>query len=128
MKQNAGIGYRQVVFSRWSRKNYAIFCSLGKHIKIARLTIDICNVAMLKSAAIREIPQLFSFISSIQDDTADPDPEMPALRQWLLLMPTTQSVETTPSGKILFINHIMGVCNGIFTIPASAFFLSLLWI
>lgn len=31
-----------IVFSKWTRKNYAIFVSLHKVIKIARLSIEIC--------------------------------------------------------------------------------------
>lgn len=37
-----------IVFSKWSRKEYAIFASLGKLIKIGVLKADICQKALLK--------------------------------------------------------------------------------
>ena len=46
------IGKNSIIFSRWSRKNYAIFASLGKVVKIARLKTDVCILALEKSAAI----------------------------------------------------------------------------
>jgi hypothetical protein len=38
-----------IVFSQWSRKNYAIFASLGKLIKIGRVSADISQLALQKS-------------------------------------------------------------------------------
>ena len=37
-------------FSRWSRKGYAIFASLGKEVRIAGLAIHICEKALEKSS------------------------------------------------------------------------------
>ena len=37
-------------FSRWSGKGYAIFSSLGRQIKIARLSLRMYTAVLLKSA------------------------------------------------------------------------------
>ncbi|MDE7374238.1 MAG: hypothetical protein K2M86_02765 [Odoribacter sp.] len=37
-------------FSRWSRKGYAVFSSLGRQIKIARLALRMYATVLLKSA------------------------------------------------------------------------------
>ena len=48
MNQQKYISPRLFVFSKWSRKEYAIFASLGKLIKIGVLKADICQKALLK--------------------------------------------------------------------------------
>ena len=48
MHTNQKIPNRVLTFSQWSRKNYAIFVSLKKVIKIARLSVDLCVTALLK--------------------------------------------------------------------------------
>jgi len=48
MNQQKSILPRIFVFSKWSRKKYAIFSSLGKLIKIGVLKADICQKALLK--------------------------------------------------------------------------------
>ncbi|MDW7693758.1 hypothetical protein R9C00_03290 [Flammeovirgaceae bacterium SG7u.111] len=39
------ISPQTLVFSRWSRKSYAVFASLGKSIKIGKLSVEICRQA-----------------------------------------------------------------------------------
>lgn len=41
-----------LVFSKWSRKNYAIFASLSKVVKIARVSVDICISSLTKNKSI----------------------------------------------------------------------------
>ena len=41
-----------ITFRQWSRKNYAIFSSLGKEVNIGHVDIDICNKAFNKSPKI----------------------------------------------------------------------------
>jgi hypothetical protein len=48
MNQQTYISPSIFVFSKWSRKEYAIFASLGKLIKIGVLKADICQKALLK--------------------------------------------------------------------------------
>ena len=43
-----------IVFSKWSRKNYAIFASLHKVIKIARLSVDVCMSSLSKNKSIQQ--------------------------------------------------------------------------
>lgn len=49
-----------IIFSKWSRKNYAIFSSLKKVVNIARLTVDICNISIreLKKAVFQQFSEL----------------------------------------------------------------------
>ena len=112
MKQNRTIRNQQIVFSRWSRKSYAIFCSLGKTVKIARLSIDICRMAMMKSAVLKELQQLFASPKNHQDDATEQEPQPLTLLQWMLLVPANQTMETNPAGSIILYNLITGVCNG----------------
>jgi len=49
MKSNYSILPKSFVFSKWSRKKYAIFASLGKLIKIGNLSTIYCQKALLKS-------------------------------------------------------------------------------
>ena len=39
----------KLCFSRWSRKGYAIFASLGREVRIGALSIRVCEVASRKS-------------------------------------------------------------------------------
>lgn len=40
MKHQFKISKHSIVFSKWTRKRYAAFASLGKLVKIARLSVD----------------------------------------------------------------------------------------
>lgn len=59
----------KVYFSRWSRKSYAIFSSLGKEVKISRLSIDICAKSLLKlgKLSMYSYQKLESFINNLRD-------------------------------------------------------------
>lgn len=51
-----------VCFSRWNRKGYAIFASLGRNIRIGRLAIHICEMSLRKSSrkgVIVELAEVF---------------------------------------------------------------------
>lgn len=48
MHKNQNTISKPLVFSRWSRKNYAAFASLKKEVVIAYLKFDVCVAAMLK--------------------------------------------------------------------------------
>ena len=57
-------------FSRWIRKNYAVFSSLGKVVKICRLSVDICENALLKafrSGKKAILASLFSFSEEMEE-------------------------------------------------------------
>jgi hypothetical protein len=40
-----------IVFSQWSRKSFAIFASLGKIIKIGRVSVDISDKSLVKKTS-----------------------------------------------------------------------------
>jgi hypothetical protein len=42
---------KAIVFSQWSRKSYAVFASLGKVIKIAQVSGDISDKALIKKTS-----------------------------------------------------------------------------
>ena len=42
-------------FSRWNRKGYAIFASLGRNVRIGRLAIHICEMSLQKSSRKGEV-------------------------------------------------------------------------
>ncbi len=48
MNQQKYISPKLIVFSKWSRKNYAVFSSLGKQVKIGVLKARICQKTLLK--------------------------------------------------------------------------------
>jgi len=57
------------VFSKWSRKEYAVFASLGKLIKIGVLKADICQKALLKKLV--DLKKIAKFTENLEeDDTA----------------------------------------------------------
>ena len=43
MKKNSLIQFTDLVFSKWTRKSYAVFVSLQRVVKIAQLAQDICT-------------------------------------------------------------------------------------
>ena len=58
MKEHRNIAAKsQVVFSRWSRKAYAIFASLHKQIKIAKLRADIFDIPFFKLSYV-DLPKI----------------------------------------------------------------------
>jgi len=48
MQESKSYSKSKLYFSRWSRKSYAVFISLGRDVKISRLSIDMCGKALLK--------------------------------------------------------------------------------
>ncbi len=68
MKKKPGISKKNLVFSQWSRKNYAVFASLGKVVTIAHVSVDICNCSLKKNFANSEIIRLANnFGNSFKD-------------------------------------------------------------
>lgn len=48
MQERKSYSKIKLYFSRWSRKSYAIFISLGREVKISRLSVDMCGKSLLK--------------------------------------------------------------------------------
>lgn len=74
MNQGKYISPDIFVFSKWSRKEYAIFASLGKLIKIGVLKADICQKALLKRLVeLKKIALLKEKIEEDENDLNIPD-------------------------------------------------------
>ena len=74
MNQRQYISPDIFVFSKWSRKEYAIFASLGKLIKIGVLKADICQKALLKRLVeLKKIALLKEKIEEDENDLNIPD-------------------------------------------------------
>lgn len=41
---------KSIRFRRWSRKGYAVFCSLSKNVTIGRVCVSICDLSLKKSS------------------------------------------------------------------------------
>jgi len=82
---------RSIVFSKWSGKNYAIFASLGKLIKIARLAVDICVQSLKKNHSIPDFPGIDDIedITNNSDRDCDANPQ-PGLELQLTIINTSQ--------------------------------------
>lgn len=68
-----------VYFSRWNRKGYAIFASLGKTVKIAALSIAICEKALEKSSKKGIVVTATKTSDANDDDFREPLEEDPLL-------------------------------------------------
>ncbi len=101
-----------LIFSRWSRKGYAVFASLGKVVKIGRIAVDICRVAILKTSALKEgSARLLTNI--VRDSKDDEDIDFTELISQLLmlqLLPVETESVSHPEQKYIFIHHNRGVC------------------
>ena len=69
MNQQKKISPSIFVFSKWSRKEYAIFASLGKLIKIGVLKADICQKALLKGLV--DLGKITKIIEDLDEDESD---------------------------------------------------------
>lgn len=79
-----------VVFSKWSRKSYAVFASLKKVVRIACLSIDICQSSLMKvPAAVRLLSMLG--ISDIENEDTDINEEFDSLLLSLAVMPAIRT-------------------------------------
>ncbi len=62
MKTQLQISNNSVVFSKWTRKSYAIFSSLKKVVKIAQLSIDVFK------SSFTNLPVLSALLNNIESD------------------------------------------------------------
>jgi len=76
-----------IIFSQWSRKSYAVFASLKKTVRIACLSIDICQSALLKVPAVICLLTLLG-ISDIENDETDISEQLDDLLLSLVVIPT----------------------------------------
>ncbi len=62
-----------LVFSRWTRKNYAIFASLHKSINIARLSVSICKYSFSKNQSLLRLANRGLGIDTTENDFEEKD-------------------------------------------------------
>lgn len=73
MKEALAHTNQPIVFRRWSGKNYAVFSSLGKEIKIGQVEIEICDKAISKSSKTEIITNLKEELLQLKNDDEDKD-------------------------------------------------------
>jgi len=71
----------EMVFSKWTRKSYAVFASLYKVTRIAQVSVDICLASLRKNASV--LSWLCRDCGLAFDDEADKDEDVAP--EWLLL-------------------------------------------
>lgn len=55
MFKQAKIKSKYIVFSRWSRKGYAVYASLRKIVIVAQLSVDMCKAALQKNSSVIQL-------------------------------------------------------------------------
>ena len=70
-----------VVFSKWTRKSYAVFVSLHRVINIARLSIDICIASFGKIQAMLRLLNQGIGIDANENDSPEREEE---LSEWIM--------------------------------------------
>lgn len=114
-----------VFFSRWSRKNYAVFASLGKHVKIGVLKVDICQKALLKGLV--DIISISKNTKGTEEDESEvniADQSILQLSFFVLLILSVFNLNSTlVSRKESLKRHIQKIQSLFFTNVESRLFL-----
>ncbi|MBX2844275.1 MAG: hypothetical protein KTR26_21085, partial [Flammeovirgaceae bacterium] len=125
MKSKNLISPACVVFSRWTRKSYAVFASLNKVINISRLAVEICVTSFCK------IPSVLRFTNQETqkegDFTAlDLDEESSAFSLWLIELFVSAGlikIDFSFSGNVINIIFIQSPYFAVCNIWALLFFI-----
>lgn len=87
----------QVIFSKWTRKAYAVFSSLNKVVNIAQLSVDISTKAMMKY---ENLIKASGFCTRINDDDSENEEELYVLLSLeCLLLSNLNTLNTEESKK-----------------------------
>ena len=96
-----------ITFRQWSRKNYAIFSSLGKEVNIGHVDIDICDKAFDKSSKINidvnEVKESLQFKNDDEDVLLSENVNIQAIS---LLSLTTNLDDSSRHSRRLTNKHI----------------------
>lgn len=91
-----------LLFTRWTRKSYAIFASLGRVVHIGRLSTDLCDSSLRKSGCSLRKNSHQSAIDGADSDTLgereEPDRSVVALLPSVLVSLVTVSTDCHPVG------------------------------
>jgi len=103
MRYQYKISNNAVVFSKWTRKSYAIFASLNRVINIARLSIDICVASFGKIQAMLRLLNRGMGIDTDENDSPEREEE---LSEWIVkLLLKSQITEINESYNFKKINR-----------------------
>jgi hypothetical protein len=90
-----------LVFSKWSRKSYAIFASLHKVVVIAQLSVDLCRASLLKNQV---AISLLNWSNNGEEEKADdivPDDLSENQQNLLLLLAIATSYKIVSEHRII---------------------------
>lgn len=104
-----------LVFSKWSRKSYAIFVSLRKIVVISQLSIDVCKSFLLKNV---ELLNFLGFNEEENDESLEFDINEIEERLSLILLSTANP----KNYKKNIISKIYKYCPHIEFLNVRAFF------
>lgn len=108
-------------FRRWSRKNYAVFASLGKNILIGTLSVRINQSDVFKGA---NTVQLNGFQLNEETKEWDEPNEPISLTEIIdFLLLSTRQVTAPIGGNCICIKHKKNIFNRFGTLCTSAVFL-----
>jgi len=97
MNQQQHIQRNSLIFARWSRKNFAIFASLGKVVKITRLTVEICDASLRKSVNL--LPLFLHDLKLIEDQNDELETEL-NLEKALEVLPVLSAVSVGQAAHV----------------------------
>ncbi|MEG1585840.1 MAG: hypothetical protein RR346_03075 [Bacteroidales bacterium] len=110
-------------FRRWSRKNFASFCSLGRCVCIGHLKNTIANASMSKKQTTEENKTLFTLITDPDEIPDQQPPTEQFILQFITLFPVVSS-EAAPNSYI-HTNASAHMQQGLLTWCICAFFIDL---
>ena len=119
MKHQSNKQRKVILFSRWSRKSYAVFASLHKVVNIMRLTVDICMSSFAKNKTI--ISELFIAKNYEGDGSCNIFDDL--LDEEVLLLEFYQLSFATNYSE----NNISNYINPFTNLPKSIFYQSRIW-
>jgi hypothetical protein len=93
-----------ICFRRWSRKRYAVFCSIGRCVSIRQLRKNVTEASLKKQKAALAVCRWKSTEGSdiyrIDDEM---EPDLPDLFPLLLCVPAHLQVTTKVCGNVCFV-------------------------
>lgn len=95
-----------LVFSRWTRKSYAIFASLHKAINIARLSVNICKYSFSKNQSLLQLAS-----QGLGIDTSENDLEEKAIlfSAWITILGLITADTYDSKYKLSNIVHVINL-------------------